>query len=301
VFRGHEGDIYSVAFTAGDDRLLSGSKDGTVRLWDISTQRQVPCFARHQDTVKSVACSPINSLALSASDDMTIRLWDLDEGRELDGFEGLSEKVQSVAFSPDGMKALSGSGNGLVHLWDIKTRQQLHCFRGHVGEVWSVAFSPDGRLALSGSYDGTIRLWDLATGREERCFNGSYQDEKFARVAFLPNGQFIVSGSRGKYDDRGSKANCLRLWRLESEDSWFEQQEYQVWGLCVLPDGSRILSSDYHTVRLWRLNKGQQSYSFQKLTTFSRKQQIWSLAVSSDGRLAVSGGEDKNLRLWSLE
>jgi hypothetical protein len=98
-------------------RLLSGGKDGSVRLWDLASGRELCRCEGHRNQVTSVNFSPDGRRALSGSKDWTARLWDLESGRQVRVYRGHAGWVMSVAFSADGRTALSGGGDGTVRVW----------------------------------------------------------------------------------------------------------------------------------------------------------------------------------------
>ena len=87
-FRGHRFTVWSVAFSPDGERVLSGSEDGTLRLWEVKAGKELRCFQGHTMAVYSVAFSPDGKRALSGSRDKTIRLWDVQTGKELRSFTG---------------------------------------------------------------------------------------------------------------------------------------------------------------------------------------------------------------------
>jgi WD40 repeat protein len=156
VFLGHEGTVSGVAFSPDGQYVLSGSADGTLRLWDVETGEEVRIFTGHDDVIWSVAFSPDGQYVLSGSglpgsEDRTLRLWEVDTGEEVRIFAS-SRSVASVTFSSDGQYALSGS-DGTLRLWDVATGQEVRVFYGHDRGVWDGAFSPNGQYVLSGSGD----------------------------------------------------------------------------------------------------------------------------------------------------
>ncbi len=165
-YLGHVQEL-SVRFSASSRYALTGSDDGTVRLWDLATGgclRRIELDGKVGSKVTTLVCSsPTGRYAIIVvgyGGDPP-QLWDVVHGRRLCTLTGHTGWVTAVCFSPDGRHALSGGNDGTARLWDLHTGRCLHTLAGHRGGVASVCFSPDGSFALSGSADGTARLWEL--------------------------------------------------------------------------------------------------------------------------------------------
>ena len=164
-FLGHEDRIDSpVAVSHDSRRILTGSMDKTLILWDRETARSIKRFTGHEGNVRAVAFSPDGRHAISGGDDKVIRLWDLESGETIRQSKGHADPILSVAFSPDGLRAYSAGGgywrdgwqdgtDFAVHVWNVQTGQEVSKLEGHKGMVWSVAASSDGRHLLSGGRD----------------------------------------------------------------------------------------------------------------------------------------------------
>ena len=120
--------------------------DGTARLWDSRTGRELFVLRGHAGFVWSACFSPDGKRLLTASQDGTLRLWDPATGQGLRTLRGHTDAVLCVAFSPDGRRLLSASADNSARVWDPDTGQELFSLRGHLGPVASAAFSPDGTV-----------------------------------------------------------------------------------------------------------------------------------------------------------
>ncbi|EMD36498.1 hypothetical protein CERSUDRAFT_138171 [Gelatoporia subvermispora B] len=291
---GHAGEVYSVAFSPDGTRVVSGSWDRAVRIWDARTgDLLMGPLEGHHNTVVSVAFSPDGAVVASGSLDGTIRLWNAKKGElMMHSLEGHSDGVRCVAFSPDGAKIISGSMDHTLRLWDAKTGNPLlHAFEGHTGDVNTVMFSRDGRRVVSGSDDETIRLWNVTTG-EEVIKPLSGHIEWVRSVAFSPDGTRIVSGSN---DD------TIRLWDARTGAPIIDPlvgHTDTVLSVAFSPDGTRIASgSADKTVRLWDAATGRPVMQpFEGHGDY-----VWSVGFSPDGSTVVSGSGDKTIRLWSAD
>lgn len=159
----HDEAITSLALSPDGRTLVSGSRDDTVRFWDLGTREQLLCLDGHTDDVHCVAVSPDGQLVASASYDGTVRIRRAT-GEFIRELAGHTDWVFTVAFSPDGGTLASGSGDGSVRLWDAESgecRQVLERQR----TISSVRFSHDGRLLASAAAEGNLCLWDAADGR----------------------------------------------------------------------------------------------------------------------------------------
>jgi WD40 repeat protein/tRNA A-37 threonylcarbamoyl transferase component Bud32 len=288
---GHRAGITGVVFLPDGSRCVSTSLDGTLRLWDAISGREILQVEAHDEAALCVAVAPDGQRLATGSSDGRVRLWDTASGRELSSLIGHSGGVTSVAFGPDGGVLLSGGMDQTVRLWNLETGRERRRIGGTVAErhwdaVLSVAFAPDGKRALSGSRDQTLRLWDLKTGRELRCLRGLTLP--VAGVTLAPDGRRALSG--------GSHAVCL--WDLDTGEVLrrFEGHSRAVLSVAFSPDGQLSVSgSEDMTVRVWDVEISQELHCFTGHTGA-----VASVTFSPDGRAVLSGSADGSVRLWRL-
>jgi len=207
ALKGHTGGITCVAFSPDGKTIITGSYDGTVRLWDAETGGETAIFPSYsietsdawwrrysESFVYSLACSPDGEKIAAGYQDGQVRIWQRWEAKMWESLKDTFESpwrsnsiqahtkeavdfdylgsVYSVSFSPDGKRLVTGSRDKTVKIWDVETETELFCLQGHENEVSSVSFSPDGKRIASGAFDGAILIWDAETGDKLHSING---------------------------------------------------------------------------------------------------------------------------------
>ena len=158
-FEGHNGPVYSVAFSPDGSQIASSSNDSTVRVWDVSTGSR-RTFWTSSYSINSLTFSPDGTQVAA-----NIGLFNLSTGSFTPHAFDI-EVVSSFSFSGDGRLIVSGSSGKACYIWDASIRQSILRLVGHTDDVRFVAFFPDGKEIMSASKDGTIRVWDVEE-REE--------------------------------------------------------------------------------------------------------------------------------------
>lgn len=119
MLAGHSDGVNAVQVTANGRFVVSGSKDRTVKIWDLQARCCIGTLEGHEDEVPAVAIRPDGVVVASAGfADRTVRLWDLQTGSCLQVIQSFSDPV-SLAFTPDGSRLIIGTVRGAIHIYRI--------------------------------------------------------------------------------------------------------------------------------------------------------------------------------------
>jgi len=205
--QGHSHFVQDVAISSDGQFALSGSWDGTLRLWDLNTGATTRRFVGHTKDVLSVAFSADNRQIVSGSRDKTINLWNtLGVCKYTITEDGHKEWVSCVRFSPNLQTPLivSAGWDKVVKVWNLNHCKLRTNLMGHTGYVNSVTVSPDGSLCASGGKDGTAMLWDLTEGRHLSSLDAG---DIIHALVFSPIRYWLCAAT----------ASTIKIWDLESK------------------------------------------------------------------------------------
>jgi guanine nucleotide-binding protein subunit beta-2-like 1 protein len=205
--KGHSHYVQDVAISSDGMFALSGSWDGTLRLWELTTGNTARRFIGHTKDVLSVAFSADNRQIVSGSRDRTINLWNtLGQLKFVIQDEGHKEWVSCVRFSPNPKLPLivSAGWDKIVKVWNLNQCKLRTNLIGHSGYVNTVTVSPDGSLCASGGKDGTAMLWDLNEGRHLSSLDAG---DIIHALVFSPIRYWLCAAT----------ADMIKIWDLESK------------------------------------------------------------------------------------
>ena len=147
--------MHSVAFSADGTKIVSGSSDSGIFVWDVATGERLQTLDGHSRVVSSVTFFANDLKIVSGSRDGTVKIWNATSGKCLKTLKGHTAQVTSVAVSSNSAngKIVSGSMDSTVKIWDATTGRCLQTLQSNW--VHSVAFSSDGTKIVIGSDDYT--------------------------------------------------------------------------------------------------------------------------------------------------
>ena len=192
TFRHSVWTIPTVAFSRDGTLLAAGSREGAIKVWNVTSEAEVATIEGHTDQVTSLDFSPDGSMLASGSIDSTVEIWNVATWATSATLDGHAERIGKVAFVSDG-KLASVSFDGTVRLWNVTTKSQISTIE--TGARGGVAVSRDGTL-LASPTSWTVKLWDLATGAQTGAVN-DMRDYNQASSVFSPDGAILAVTASG--------------------------------------------------------------------------------------------------------
>jgi len=164
IFNDHQGDVMSVALFDHNAQFVSGSVDGTAKLWDYRQNGAKSClktFAGHESDINSVAFFPDGNAFGTGSDDSSCRLFDIRAYAQLNKFanEKILCGITSVSFSRTGKLLFAGYDDYNCYVWDTALGQLVDQLIGHDNRVSCLGVSNDGKALCTGSWDTLLKVW----------------------------------------------------------------------------------------------------------------------------------------------
>jgi WD40 repeat protein len=284
---GHTGRLYGLAFSFDGKILASASSEGTVKLWDVGSGKEMATLHGHTGSIWSVSFTADGKALTTSGSDNTIRLWDLATFKEQAVLQGHGGTVYSAVIHPQGKLLASGSSDSTVKIWDPVANRLLNTFRGHTALIWGVDISPDGKTAASASSDRNVILWEIATGNIHATLQGHTINVR--TVAFNNTGKLLASAGGD---------NTARIWEVATGKELLTLRGHggDIRSLAFRADGKTLATASAdNTVKLWDAIRGKELATLE-----GHRDKARSVAFSGDGRLLASGGYDSQIFIWEV-
>ncbi|KAH0528173.1 hypothetical protein TsFJ059_003068 [Trichoderma semiorbis] len=264
--------------------IISGSEDGTIKIWDRATSQCIATLTGHSGPIQRFAWSPIVQSLASASDDGTVKIWNVATGECILTLTDHVGGANGVAWSPDG-KRLATSDDNTIKIWNPATKQCVFTFGGHGNRINSIAWSADGTKLISASADTTLKIWSLATGQCITTFEG-HSDEVLS-IAWSPDTVHISSGSND---------NSIKVWDEATGNCTLTLNGHNsaVRSIAWSPNTLRLASASLdNTIKIWDTSSGQCTTTLE-----GHEQSVREVSWSPDGAWLVSASDDSTIKTW---
>ncbi len=276
----------ALAYSADGQRLVVGSLDGTARIVDANTGKDLRVFTpTPNNKLEGVAFSPDGAHIATSWADSTARIWNARTGAEELVLTGHDE-VGSVIYSPDGKTVLTASADGNARIFDALTGRLLRVLPGlprRGSALWGAAYSKDGTRVVTASTDHTARVWDAATGAVLKVLSG--HGGILWTAAFSPDGTRVLTGSGD---------STARIWDVtDGSSSTVGLPDKGVNDAEYAPGGSHIVTaSDGAHLHIWDAQSGS------KLMQLTGDHDDFGQAFYSDDGKQLAAVGDTAVRIW---
>jgi WD40 repeat protein len=263
------GSVNCLAFSQDGSKLVYGSGDRKVRIFDIPRNKTLT-LRGHLLSVWAVAFSPDGKMVASASADHTVKLWDVNSGSLKATLKGHTDCVEALAFSEDGELLASGGRDKKIRIWNVSNSDLLSSitpkeitpvFKGGIAEagITALTFAPpkitmmlestaSQRNLIAGFANGEVRIFDADACTQKANFNRIWHKEAVRQIVFSPHGNSFATAS---------KDGNVKLWDVLAmqETLTLRGQKSGVWSVAfaVTPSGAQIIATagEDGTVKLW--------------------------------------------------
>jgi hypothetical protein len=251
TWRGHTGAVYALAMSRDGKRAISASYDGTCRLWEVATGRELGQIGKHAKAIWAADLAPDGRTAATVEGDRAL-LWQVDGAKPLRSFGHDGKDVMQVALSPEGRHLLTRTNAkpGVIRIWDSGTGAEVRRLAAPSGAmILGFDLSRDGREVATEEREGVLRVWDFETGRLTRTvtvtIGAMARSTKWAHIVLSPDGRCLAVGASD---------GTVRLVEVATgrERHRWEGHKQGVTKLLFSPDGARLATGSWdRTILIW--------------------------------------------------
>lgn len=295
--------VRDLAFTP-DGTVLAATGGNTqgfdIRLWELSTGRELGLLEGHSDIVWGLAFSPDGQKLVSVSSDQTAKIWDWRKGELLKTLD-FPGQVVSVSFSPNGQTLAVGGVDEVQNqvqraaVWTylVDSWEPLMKFPEYLN-ILAMAYAPDGRRLIGGGTSRNLQVWRTSDGTSIFTLNHAHQ---VSEVSISPDGSTAATATCEFVSTDECTEGAVWLWDLPSGRLTRKLSDFvdTVGNVAFSADGSTLVAASHNgTLRFYGTS------DYEPLFEFTSPGGISALAVSPDGGLLATGNINGEVYLWKI-
>jgi WD40 repeat protein len=294
--------VDTIAFSPDGQSILTGCADGTVELWDIHPQTELPLFQEGYIDTKSVSHSAVvfspdgKFLATGGTDGL--KLWSTATGHLQYTFADSGFIKYGMRFSPDGSYLLSGDwSSGVISQWNTQTGEKLQQFTASFFSISTarlndIAISPDDRFIIATGSQPAINqvlIWDTQASQQTGRLFFQIPSGDLTSLAFSPDGKFILTATKdGEVRIMDAQAGML-LKRFSGAQ--------RINDAAFSPDGKYVVTAGADKLaHLWDFETSKEIRQFNGHTDI-----LYRVTFSLDGKILATASADGTARLWDVQ
>lgn len=277
--------VTAVAFSPDGRTVATGHDDGTVRFWDVASQKAVGKFLAHPKPVSAVAFAPKGDFVATAGEDRLVRVWDGYSHKLVRDLRSHTDRIPALAWSPDGSLLISAGWDTSARVWKPGTPDPVMLLNSHADQVVALAWSPDGKFLACADSDFDIYLWsDAAAGTVAHVLRGHADEVKC--LAFSADGTRLATAGLDR---------VIHVWDVRDGKLVAGPNPKGKHAIAVVPGTPlRLASTAAPAVRVWDVATGEDAAPTGLCAAYS-------VAASPDGTWLGIGGTDHFTQLWNAK
>lgn len=285
----HKSGVTALAVDSAGRLLASGDKDGTIKLWQLPEGILLQSWSAHESAIADLSFPQASDTLWSLDSTGALEHWHLPDGVATQDRRPVTQ-VGGAAFAVPGAADWYAVPAGrAVEIRNQLTGERLHSLEGLEDDVKDLAAVPDGRLLVAGGASGKVGVWTEPAGAHPPTVKLADTGSVNA-LAIAPNGAMALSAHASSH---------LEVWPLPGMGS--PQQQESAFGephcVAIRPQQDLfVVGSQKPDIGVWKLDA--MDTAPQSLTGHTAP--VRAVAITPDGSLLISGGDDKTIRLWSL-
>ncbi|MBL6446279.1 caspase family protein [Fulvivirga sp. 29W222] len=295
IQRGHYAAIKAVAFTPDGKYLLTGSRDKSIKLWDVASGRELRSFLGHKSTINDIDVTDDGKYFISSSADKTAKFWEISTGKVIRDFVGSKDIMTSVSLSPDGSKLITAGYDWVGSLWSMASGDTLRTFKVNpdkgLGYGINAMFSPDGSMIAFGNDNRTTAVYDTESGKlikEMRPTAGSCGGCA-TFIDYSEDGQWLITASnKGDFTLRNSRSGEI-IKTFEKDNS------YEAVDLSSNSQLALMLTED--SLKVFTVTNGNQKFSIK----VDHSMPATDATFSPDSKMIAVVSDDQKINLYDAE
>jgi platelet-activating factor acetylhydrolase IB subunit alpha len=330
TLQGHSGVVVTVQVHPVFTVVVSGSEDGTIKVWDHESGDYVRTLKGHTNTINSLDFTPTGSHLASCSTDLSIKLWDFSTYTCIRTLRGHDHTISCIRFLPrvasnpssgtkqqqqqDELNAetagcqhlISASRDKTVKLWHVETGFCDHTISDHHDWVRCIAVRPhDGGLFASAGNDTVICIYDSSSKQKVAELRG--HEHVVESIAFVTEQASNSTKKETKhletvrdYLASGGRDRTVRLWKISTVEclAVFKQHENWVRSVLIHPSGNYVVSAgDDRSIRVYDIKANRCLRTLEG----AHGHFVTSLSMHHTLPILVSGGVDQTVKCWMLD
>jgi WD40 repeat protein len=295
--QGHWDTITTLAISPNSAILVSGSRDFTLKIWNLKTGQLLHTLSEHFEPVVSSHITDGGKALISSSNSGKVLQWDLDKAtlkRSFVNYTAMRPEggIRATVVDPKSRMMASSAWGGSILLYNLKTDKVTRIPSALMASEQAMAISADARTLVTSNSDGQIQQWNIQTGQLQRRLpniQGWQSLELTSAITLSNQSKTLITGSWG---------GMIGLWDLPMGRliKTFPAHAKMIVALAVSVDDKLLISGgEDQQIKIWNLSNGK------LLRTLSGHQNtITALAISPNNQWLVSGSSDRSIKIWNL-